>query len=98
MNTPKRFAGTSTSGVYNKPTSGSKNDTSNPGKTSTVGKFFVIKRHVVNVRKRPDLNAKIIEKLRRGSKLMNLGYQNLWYKVKVAESGKIGYVHYSVTQ
>lgn len=98
MISPKRSGGTSTLGVYNKPTTGSKNYLSNPGEAATVGKVLVIKLNVVNVRKRPNLNAEIIEKLRKGSKLMILEYQDLWYKIKVAESGNIGYIHYSVTQ
>lgn len=98
VNTHAHSSSTSTLGVHTKQTGRNNIYSSNSGITTTVGKFMMLKVNAANVRKRPNLNAEIIEKLRKGSKLMIIEHQNSWYKVKVSQSGNIGYVHYSVVQ
>jgi len=49
---------------------------------------------VTNVYEKPSLTSKIIEKVPKNSKLIQLSTQAPWYKIKVQKSGQTGYVYY----
>lgn len=49
---------------------------------------------VTNVYEKPSLKSKIIEKVPKNSKLIQLSKQTPWYKVKVQKSGKTGFVYH----
>jgi len=49
---------------------------------------------VTNIYEKPSLKSKIIEKVPKNSKLIQLSKQAPWYKVKVQKSGKTGFVYY----
>ena len=56
------------------------------------------KNGIVNLRKKPSVNAAIIERVPKGTKMVFLGKTGSWYHVKVAKSGKSGYVYSSVVE
>lgn len=49
---------------------------------------------IANIRKLPAKNAKIIEKVAKGTELILLQNSGKWLKVKVTKSGKTGFVYY----
>lgn len=49
---------------------------------------------IANIRKLPAKNAKIIEKVTKGTELILLQNSGKWLKVKVKKSGKTGFVYY----
>lgn len=49
---------------------------------------------VTNVYEKPSLTSRIIEKVPKNSKLIQLSTQAPWYKIKIQKSGKTGYVYY----
>lgn len=96
LNKPQRSAATSASGPHSRTANVNRIYPSNSAIIYGSGTIHVIKRNGVNVRKRPNLNSEIIEKLQKGSKFTIIEYVDLWYKIKVVQSGKTGYIHNAV--
>ncbi len=47
----------------------------------------------VNVRSKPNINAGILFRLPQNTKLIILEQHVSWYKIKVAKTGKVGFIH-----
>ncbi len=52
----------------------------------------------VNVRERPSRSAPVIVTLYRGERFALLGRSASWYHVRIASSGRVGFVHASLTR
>ncbi|MBU8884154.1 SH3 domain-containing protein [Kaistella sp. DKR-2] len=76
----------------------SKKNISDGGKNLAVGTYVSVKKQMITIRKQPDVNSQIVEILPKGSKLTILNYQKSWYKIKVKQSGKTGYIQYRELQ
>ncbi len=49
----------------------------------------------LNLRDAPSIKSKIISKLRRGTRVLILGKQRKWFKIKILDDNLVGWVYYS---
>lgn len=57
-------------------------------------KRYIAGISTTNIYEKPSFKAKIIEKVAKSTKLIQLSKKDPWYKVQVKKGGKIGYVYY----
>lgn len=86
------------SSTYTSSKSSGINATSKSYNFSSGSTILYVNTNRLNVRKSPSTKSEILEKVERYDELIYIETSGSWYKVKVEETGTVGYVYYSLVK